>query len=296
MALSFAYYVWNQEQRPSVLDIYVFEIGNRQSIFIRTPEDKRILINASGNSEVIHAISGILPFYTRRIDYLISTNASGQDVSGLIAVLNRYDISKVYVPLVTLNDLGISLKQDGIYQTFLETIQEKHIPIQRLTAGNKINFDSKVSGDVLFPVSSSTFAYSNASAPEIILKLTYENYSFLFFGNASRKVQAFVASTSFRYGAKVGNTNILFISHSALPGNMSPDLLKVLEPEYLVYSRTENSNISSNSKKSISKNKISKTDQVTQSLLNKIPDTNKLNTKNAGMAHITVQGRTLEFI
>jgi beta-lactamase superfamily II metal-dependent hydrolase len=83
-------YVWHQEHRLPLLDIYLFALKSGQSAFIRTPDDRRILVNGGSNSEIIRRISKRLPFYSRRIDALIVTDTSAKNVSGLIDVLERY--------------------------------------------------------------------------------------------------------------------------------------------------------------------------------------------------------------
>ena len=90
VALGLGGYVWKEENRPAILEVYVFSLSSGRSIFIRTPEDKRILIDGGGNSDIVDELTQILPFYSRRIDAVVATNSEGNNVSGLIDVLNRY--------------------------------------------------------------------------------------------------------------------------------------------------------------------------------------------------------------
>src|ERR1700690_3654211 len=69
-------YVWKEEHHPAILEIYAFNLKSGRSYFIRTPDDKRILVDGGANSEIIGELTRILPFYSRRIDSLIAT---GQD-------------------------------------------------------------------------------------------------------------------------------------------------------------------------------------------------------------------------
>jgi hypothetical protein len=44
------------------------------AVFLQTSGGKRILINGGGNSEIIRKITKVIPFYSRHIDTIISTN------------------------------------------------------------------------------------------------------------------------------------------------------------------------------------------------------------------------------
>lgn len=230
-------YVWHNNQRPHILEIHVFSLSSGRSMFIRTPGDKRILVDGGGNSEVIRKLTEIIPFYSRRIDAVVATNTEGKNVSGLIDVMERYDIGQVYIPGQTLETLGLATSSDRIYETFLETAQKRALPLQEVMAGMDISPDSKISIKALFPADRADFAYSKASGPELLIQISFENNSAIFLGNASPKVQKFLASSTVSYSF-IGYTNILIVSHSALPANMSEKLVSIIKPERLIYSKT----------------------------------------------------------
>jgi len=233
-------YVWQEEHRPAILEVYVFALPSGRSIFIRTPEDKRILVDGGANSDIIRELTGILPFYTRRIDAVIATDTDGKNVTGLIDVIERYKVERVYIPGVTTESLGIASSSDQIYPTFLDTIRREKISSMEVWAGLTIPLDGKVTLRALFPVPGSNFVYSKASAPEILYTIVFGQTSITFLGNASHKVQTFLASSTDSHlnDPKLGRTDVLLITHSGLPGSMSAPLIEQLNPEYLVYSKS----------------------------------------------------------
>ena len=101
-------YAYIESNRPAVLELFIFNTPGNPAIFIRTPNDKRILINGGSNSEIIERISGILPFYSRRIDMVIATNDDPKNTTGLIDVIDRYSVDKVVLPAVSLQSLGLA--------------------------------------------------------------------------------------------------------------------------------------------------------------------------------------------
>jgi competence protein ComEC len=250
LAFGMAGYVWREEHREPILELYVFNLKSGSSVFVRTPDDKRILINGGANSEVIRELTDILPFYSRRIDTVIATDADGKDVSGLIDVLERYSVDNVVVPAVTLQSLGLASTTDQIYATFLDTVRRLKIPLREVSAGDTLDWGQKIGGspvnaEILFPAVSSNgekFQYSRASAPEILLRISYGQTSVMLLGNATTKVQKFIATSTSR-------TDVLVVPHGISADSLSAVLMDKIKPDYLIYSQA----ISNSSKKSTKK-------------------------------------------
>jgi len=248
-------YIWKVSRLPTEMEFYVFDTKGDPSIFIRTPDDERILMDGGGNSEIIREITKVLPFYSRRIDEIIVTSDSGDGVTGLIDVVNRYKIGQIILPNVTAKEVGLSSSTDKIYETFIETIEQLKIPIQRVGKGdilnfnkNKFEFGNELKFEVLFPDIDSGFKYSKASPSEMILKIDYGETSFLLIGNASLKVQKFLAGES-----SIGmRSNVLVVSHNVATSSLSTNLLNVVKPEFIIYSQaiSKKSVLSVNSKTS----------------------------------------------
>jgi len=306
-------YIWHEEHRPPVLEIYVFALKSGRSMFIRTAEDRRILVDGGANAEIIREITNILPFYSRRIDVVIATNSEGKNVSGLIDVVNRYDIDRVYIPAMTVESLGLASSTDQIYATFLDTIHAKNILVQELKAGDTIDLDSRTQTNVLFPVEDwrtrlnlastslsnlislsplfspsnkvlKSFHYSSASAPEVLFRLSFGVNSVAFLGNASITVQKLITATS----PDSLISDVLIVSQSALPANVAQELIDAMKPKYLIYSKV----LSAVSKTKISA-KSASTTKKTKVLIDplaSIPGNNRFNLKEKGSVKVWSDG------
>ena len=282
-------YIWNEDHRPQVLDIYVFNLSSGRSMFIRTPDDYRVLIDGGSNSDVIRELTKIIPFYSRRIDTLIATNTDGKNVSGLIDLLNRYRVDEIYLPAVTLHNLGLASDTDPIYQALLQRIADTKVPVHEIAAGNTILFGKAVSAKIHFPVEPADFVYSRASAPEVLFTLKFAATSVTFLGNASHKVQEFLAATS----SHVTATDAVIVSHSALPANMSVRLMNELKPKFLVYSKqlasANNSGTASKPAATLKK----KSAKIPPDPLASISIDHRLNIKEIGTIHVVSDGTSL---
>ncbi len=277
-------YVWHEQARPAVLEIYLFQLKGSPVMFIRTPEDKRILINAGANGEVVRQITRILPFYSRRIDTVIATKDDLNHVSGLVDVVSRYAIDAAYIPVITLKSLGLASSTDAAYEAFLNKLDEIKIPPKQLKAGDSLPLDSKVAMNVMFPADSNTFAYSKASAPEILFRVTYGLTSIVFMGSATTKIQKFVASTSAEL-FKDGDSKALVIPQSIVPGNIAAQLIEAIQPNYLIYSQVP-------PKGSAKPARATSKKHVEDPLVN-IQNDGRFNLREAGSLKIVSDGKSL---
>lgn len=231
LAIGIGIYVFYTENRDKVLEFYFFNLKNSYSVLIRTPNDKRILINGGSNSEIIRKVTSVLPFYSRRIDMLVVTNNLAKYVTGLIDIVERYKVTQVYVPKITLQSLSLSTSSDQIYDEFIETTKARTVPVLPLKENDEVILDeSGVKMKVFFPVASSSFAYSKASAPELVMEVGEGDHSIFLLGTITTKIQKFLNSTLSDVGSE-----LVFISNNASPANLDNDLLKKLHPNSLIF-------------------------------------------------------------
>jgi len=232
-------YAWHEWKRPPILEIYVFDLPGSPAVLIRTPDDKRILVDGGSNSDVVRGLTGVLPFYSRRIDAVIVTVADGKHTTGLIDVLNRYDVGKIIIPAITLESLGLASSTDEIYKTFLETIDQKGIPPEYALAGRRFTLDqagvdslaSSTVMSILFPVPADDFKYSKASGPETLFRIDHGSSSVVFTGGATSKIQKYIA-------ANLMPADVLVVSNNPTASNLSLGLVNAIAPDYIVYSKT----------------------------------------------------------
>ncbi len=280
-------YAWYESQRPAVLEIYVFDTPGLPSVFIRTPEDKRILIGGGANADIVRRLTDVLPFYSRRLDMIIAPDTDPRNITGLIEVLNRYGVGHVFVPAVTPASLALASSSDPVFGIFQETLGSRAVPISHVSAGQTLDLGRNVTVDILFPVDSlaSTvkFQYTKASGPSLVFRVKYGTTEVLFTGNVTTKIQKFIATSS------PARADVLVVSHSSTPSNFSRELLRSAHPDYLVYSEISSAS-SVSSKKSATKKK-----PQADSLAGVLGD-HRFNIRGKGSVKITSDGRTIGVI
>lgn len=276
--------IWKEEHRQPILEIYVFALSGGRSIFLRTPTDRRLLIDGGSNGDIVRELTKILPFYSRRIDAVMATNTEGRNLGGLIEIIERYKVDQVYMSAVTLQNLGLASSTDEVANVFEKTVQREKVPVRLLQAEDTLALDQGVSFGLLFPATKDDFAYSKTSAPEILFKVAFGQTSLLFAGNATNKVQKYLVSEN-DVGVPDLGSNVLVVSHSALPDNLNLSFMEKVSPEYLIYSKVPR--VTNTSKTDQTKKKPVK--EPPDPLVN-IPLSNRFNIREQGTIKITSNG------
>ena len=272
LATALGGYVWHEEHRPPLLEIYVFELKSGHSIFIRTPEDQRILIDGGGNGEIIRRLSNILPFYSRRIDVLIITKPDIKNTTGLVDVADRYSVTEAFIPGLTLEKLGLASSTDGSYDALLNVLSHTHVKIREVMAGDSIELGKNMKADVIFPVPAESFPYSKASVPQIVFKIIYGSTTILSIGDIATKAQNFLTSTSSK---NIQNVGALITWGNMSAANTSEKFIASVSPDNIVYSRSpEKASLKAVSKVSSKKGSAAKKPkkEVTDPLMSVLED------------------------
>ena len=116
---------WRSDNR---LHVYVLN-ADGHPVFVQTPGGKQILIGGSNSpSDLLSALGKLLPFWDRDIDLVVVPQASGDQLNGLAAVLDRYDVEQI---------MSVKVPDDNRAGRDWQTIltQKGHQPIELQSAG-----------------------------------------------------------------------------------------------------------------------------------------------------------------
>ena len=120
---------WRTDAR---LHVYVLNVDGHP-VFVQTPGGKQILIGGSNSpSGLLSALGKLLPFWDRAIDLVIVPDASSDQLNGLSAVLDRYDVKQIMSTAVASNS-----RAGRDWQTLVT--QKGHQPIELQNAAVESN-------------------------------------------------------------------------------------------------------------------------------------------------------------
>src|SRR5258708_519327 len=203
------------------LDVVFIDVGQGDSIFVRTPNGQSALIDGGPSNG--KALTYLQSQGINHLDLVILTHPHADHVGGLVAVLQTIAVDSVWTS-------GAS-NTTSVFERFIDMIAAKKIPYNEASTGQSIPL-----GDLKFDVLFSQSKSSNLNNTSLVLHLNYRDVSFLFTGDAETPVEQQILSSS---RAKLAAT-VLKVGHHGSYTSSSPDFLAAVAPRIAIYSAGAN--------------------------------------------------------
>lgn len=210
------YITYDFSKRESYLNF--LNVGEGESILIYNPKFKILYDAGPYGFNTISQLNKFLPFYDRKIDFLIISHPDKDHYGGAFDILNRFKIRIIFIPYLSTTDAG--------YLQLLKYIKEKNIPILTLENGDMIesNFEQ------IYILNPTKKLFDKDNENSIVLKVIKNNKSFLLTGDIDKKVEGYLIH---KYNEFL-DTDILLIPHHGSKYSLSNDFLKITKPNLAV--------------------------------------------------------------
>lgn len=207
------------------LHISFLDVGEGDAILIQTPAHQDILIDGGPAPQAVSlGLGEKMPFWDRTIDLIILTHPHSDHLTGLVEVLQRYEVKQV---------LSADLPEDSpIYKKWLEIIREKNIEYTVAQAGQQIDLGGGATISVLNPVEPLlTGTESDIDNNGVVLRLNMGKVSFLLAADIWRDAEWELVAKR----ADLRST-ILKVAHHGSETSTTPEFLLVVNPQLAVIS------------------------------------------------------------
>jgi len=216
--------------KPSnnLLDIYCLDVGQGDSIFIETPDNKRILVDTGGMSGSTTKVkSTIIPFLLQKriksIDYLIISHFDGDHCSDA-----DFLISKGFV-----KNLVVSKHVDKEYKKTKEIIKSaRDQNIRVLMAGNK-DILKLVDLNLEFLGPLHNIVYENRNNNSVVFRLKYKTFEMLFTGDIEKEAEINLVK---QIPKKYMKADIIKIAHHGSNTSSFSKFIKKVQPKESIIS------------------------------------------------------------
>ncbi len=211
-----------QQSQNKYLQLTFIDVGQGDAHVVRTPAGQVILIDGGPDRGILRKLGQILPWYERTIDLMILSHPHADHVTGLVHILNRYEVKQVM--------LTGALHTTPEYLEFLRIIKDKKISVISPQQGQLIKFAGGVTMDVFWP----PFSYEGQKVGElndtsIMNRVNYGKTSVLFTGDTPVKNEGAILAAG--YNVK---SQILKVAHQGSRTSSSPEFLKAVAPDYAI--------------------------------------------------------------
>jgi competence protein ComEC len=205
-----------------LLKVHFLDVGQGDSIYIRTPNEQDILIDGGPSKDVLAELGKVMPFWDRDIDVMILTHPHSDHVTGLVEVLKRFDVKTIYYTGATHTAPD--------YLAWLQEIKDQDLNLKIVQNFFEIDFGNDVVLQFLYPQTNiNETLYSDLNNTSIVNRLVYGDTEFLFTGDAEEKVEQNLLDSKIKIYA-----DVLKAGHHASTTSSSEEFLQAVDPQVVV--------------------------------------------------------------
>ena len=209
------------------LDVYVLDVGQGDSLFLRSPSGKTMLVDA-GESQHFDEIDAFLRKQgVEKLDIVVATHPHSDHIGGMSQVISAYGIGQFYLPdalhtSVTFECMLDALEAEDVPVTFVEVAAESPL---------NLTWDDEVSVQVFSPLAGQS--YANLNNWSIMLRVALGNTSILLTGDAEALAEKLVLGS---FDPALLSATVLKSGHHGSSTSSSAEFLRAVAPQICVIS------------------------------------------------------------
>ncbi len=252
------------------LRVVFADVGQGDSIFISTPSGRQVLVDGGPRPlDAVQVLGERLPFWDRSLDVVVLTHPHADHMTGLIDVLDRYDVAYIV-------ERPLDYASPG-YVEWREAVESEEATVVQARAGQRIDLGDGVVLHILSPpqrlLAGTRSDVNNAS---VALRLTYGDVSFLLSGDLYDEGERVVLS-----GDVSVDSDVLKVGHQGSRTSSSGRFVSAVSPSAAVISVGEDNRFGHPHQETI------------ETLLRFVPAENVYTTSDNGDVEFTSDGVTL---
>lgn len=209
------------EMPESELAVYFLDV-NQSDCSILMNSGKVLMIDTGTPDQVPKIREALQSLGITKIDYLIITHQHDDHMGGAAEIIENYEVANIIMPKLS----KINMVTTRAYENLLNTIKEKQV--HAIAAEPNLTFDfGNAECTVLAPLSQD----ENLNNMSAVAKVTFGSTSFLFQGDAEKKVESAILSK----GTDV-SADVIKVGHHGSKTSSSKKYIEAVSPKIAVIS------------------------------------------------------------
>ncbi|MGC9348687.1 MAG: ComEC/Rec2 family competence protein [Anaerolineae bacterium] len=197
------------------LHVFFLDAGDGDAVFVQTPSRYQVLIDGGPDPpRTLAALARVMPWWDRSLDLVILTSPDEERISGLIPVLERYEVTTVAA--------GPETAEGTRYETWQALVSSRPDAPHELLGGDVLPLDQGISLRVLWP--------PRGRIGPVALQLEHGDVRVLLMGDATATVEAALVD---RYGEAL-RSQVLQVARHGEKTSTSAALLQAVTPHCAV--------------------------------------------------------------
>ena len=215
--------VFDYIKKPE-LEVSFFDVGQGDAIFIESKDGTQILIDGGPPNKILPQLGSKMRFFDRFIDVVALTHPHADHVSGLIEVLERYNVGMIIESGVDYHTAEAKIFESLIAEKKLKKVTVDH-PIN-------LNFANGAALKFIYPEESfSGMTLKNVHDSALVSELDFEDKKILLMSDAEKNLEKRLVAEG-----RVGDVDVLKTGHHGSKTSSNDFFLRVTKPEYAIIS------------------------------------------------------------
>lgn len=211
-----------QKLRVSFLDV-----GQGDAILIQTPSGKSMLVDGGPSDVIRERLVREMSYFDDDIDVMVATHPDADHVTGLIPVLEKYNVKKIVVSPAeghtkVFDDLNVHIENESA---------DVHVA----HTGDVIDFHDGVMAKILYPSKNYIAKKNDTNDASVSMEIIYGDETFLLTGDLPSKREGELISAGLNK-----NITVYKAGHHGSKTSSGEQLLSYIRPEYTVISAGKN--------------------------------------------------------
>lgn len=210
------------KEKSNDLEIYFFDVGQADSILLKEKENN-ILIDTGNKIDAPKLISFLEnDLKINKISMIVGTHPHEDHIGGMGEIIKEFPIDTILMPSV--------ISTSKTFEVLLDTIDELNYKITVPKVDQIFDFDN-LKIQIIYTGKNN----KNLNDSSIIIKAKYLNNSFLFMGDASKKIEEKLLNKDI-------SSDVIKIGHHGSSYSTSISFLKKVNPKYAIIEVGKNNN------------------------------------------------------
>lgn len=221
-----ALFVWVDllSPAPGDLRVSVLDVGQGDAILIEAPSGLRVLVDGGPSGpRLLQALGEVLPAAERRIDLVVLTHAHDDHVTGLVDLVERYQVKLALA--------AAPVSPSAAYEAWERALERRAVPVRPPAAGEWLDLGGGARLEVLHPAATPISGGDEVNNNSIVLRLTHGRLAFLLTGDLEAEGERWLLQEWGDLRAQV-----LKVAHHGSDSSSREEFLAAVRPSLAVIS------------------------------------------------------------
>ncbi len=202
--------------------IVMLDIGQGDSIYIRTPAGQDILVDAGRGGQALEKLAEVMPRGDDTLEIIIASHMDADHIGGFKKIMEKYKVKQAFYNADT--------KKTSTAQDFLDSVRRHNVPLREIYEGQRIE-STNFTMDILWPPKTGTKKReeieNKSNNFSIVSRIKSGNKKILLTADLPAPLEQELLNEHL-----IGRQTVLQVPHHGSKFSSSLSLLKITAPEY----------------------------------------------------------------